>query len=67
MRGHHKLRYQTIFFEVQTDNKEFIENYPSRESHYSQTVRICRKYLGPKKLWLQFIANSLISSLIRYL
>jgi hypothetical protein len=61
MRGHHQHRYQTIPLEVQTDIREFIENYPSRESHYTQTVRTGRKYLGPEKtmasLHREFIYN----------
>jgi hypothetical protein len=42
--GHH--RYS---FEVECDIREFIENYPSRESHYCDSVRTGRKYLGPDK------------------
>ncbi len=39
--GHH--RYS---FEVECDIRE---NYPSRESHYCNSVRTGRKYLGPDK------------------
>jgi hypothetical protein len=37
MRGHHQYRYSTIPLEVGNDIREFIENYPSRES----LLRIC--------------------------
>ncbi len=61
--GHH--RYS---FEVECDIREFIENYPSRKSHYCNSVRTGRKYLGPdknitsihKEFWLHFSMWSII-------
>ncbi len=39
----------THSFEVECDIRQFIENYPSRESHYCNSLRTGRKYLGPDK------------------
>jgi hypothetical protein len=47
MRGHN--RHLTYSFEVEINIREFIENYPSRESHYSDSVKTGRKYLGSDK------------------
>jgi hypothetical protein len=47
MRGHN--RHLTYSFEVENDIREFIENYPSRESHYSDSVKTERKYLESDK------------------
>ncbi|RWS05397.1 uncharacterized protein B4U79_10701 [Dinothrombium tinctorium] len=35
--------------ETENDVKNFIENYPKRESHYSKTVKTGRKYIGSQK------------------
>jgi hypothetical protein len=32
--------------------REFIENYLYRESHYSESFKTRRRYLGADKTWL---------------
>lgn len=47
-RGKHNSHYK-IPLEVEEDIREFIENYPSRESHYSPSVKTGRKYIESTK------------------
>ena len=49
LRGLHEVKYNCIPLEVEQDIREFIENYPSRESHYSDSVKTGRKYVGSDK------------------
>jgi hypothetical protein len=59
MRGSHETKFNLIPLEVEEDIRDSIENYPSRESHYSDSVRTGRKYLGSDKnissLYREFI------------
>ncbi len=48
MRGHHHYKYNTIPLEVE-NIREFIENYLYRESHYSESFKTRRRYLGADK------------------
>jgi hypothetical protein len=58
-RGKHDSQYNKIPLEVEIDIREFIENYPSQESHYSPTVKTGRKYIESNKnisiLYREFI------------
>jgi hypothetical protein len=44
-----RIGYRRYSFEVQCDDTEFVENYPSIESHYCNSMRTGRKYLGSDK------------------
>jgi hypothetical protein len=52
------LHYK-IPLEVELDIREFIENCPSRESHYSSTVKTGRKYIELIKISQYYSMNSL--------
>ncbi len=43
------MRPNKIPLEEQLDIREFIQNYPSRESHYSSSVKTRRKYIESDK------------------
>ncbi len=59
--GKHDIRPNKIPLEVELDIREFLENYPSRESHYSLSVKTGRKYIESdkniKSLFREFINN----------
>jgi hypothetical protein len=59
MRGIHNSHINKIPLEVELDIREFIENYESRESHYSPSVATGRKYIESDKnismLYREFI------------
>jgi hypothetical protein len=59
--GKHDIRLNKIPLEVELDIREFLENYPSRESHYSLSVKTGRKYIESdkniKSLFREFINN----------
>ncbi len=47
-RGKRNSNYQ-IPLEVEQNIREFIENYPFRESHHSSSVKTGRKYIESEK------------------
>jgi len=49
LRGKHDSHINKIPLEVVLDIREFIENYPSRESHYCSSVKTGRKYIDSDK------------------
>jgi len=49
LKGHHENSHPSIPLEVEVNIRKFVENYPSRESHYSGSVKTRRKYLGTDK------------------
>jgi hypothetical protein len=59
--GKHNIRPNKIPLEVELDIREFLENYPSRESHYNPRAKTGRKYIesdkNMKSLFREFINN----------
>ncbi len=43
------MRPNKIPLEVELDIRQFIQNYPSRESYYSPSVKMGRKYIESDK------------------
>jgi hypothetical protein len=63
--GKHDSRPNKIPLEVEMDIREFIENYPSRESHYSESVKTGRKYLGSDKN-IRILYDEFIQEYVEY-
>lgn len=48
-RGKHNSHVNKIPLEVEIDIRDFLENYPSRETHYGTSVKTGRKYIESDK------------------